>query len=77
MKNRILLLMNYNGNKSRANYTWRLSGKLKNAVKNYQNYFYQFQYKRNVLVEPLRVACGTGFCRTQSEYRWFRKIQRK
>jgi hypothetical protein len=29
MKNRILLLVNYNGNKSRANYTQRMSGKLK------------------------------------------------
>jgi len=42
MKNRILLLVNYNGNKSRVNYALRLSGKLKNAVQNYQNYFYQF-----------------------------------
>ena len=60
MKNIILLLVNYNGNKSRVNYTWKLSGKLKNAVKNYQDYFYQFQYKRNLLGNPWELPVELG-----------------
>jgi hypothetical protein len=32
--------------------------KVKNAIKIYQNYTYQFQYKENVLNEPIEVAHG-------------------
>jgi len=39
--------------------------KVKNAIKIYQNYIYQIQYKGNVLNEPLEVAHGTmGFSET-------------
>jgi hypothetical protein len=31
------------------------------AIKGYQNYIYQFCYKRNVVVEPLKVAHGARF----------------
>jgi len=37
------------------------------VVKGYQNYIYQFCYKRNVVVEPLEVARGMRF-----EYQCFR-----
>lgn len=43
--------------------------KNKNCNKNYQNYIYQFQYKRNVPVKPLKVVHWTpGFHRTRFEY---------
>jgi len=39
--------------------------KVKNAMKIYQNYIQQFQYKGNVLNEPLEVAHGNmGFRET-------------
>jgi hypothetical protein len=31
------------------------------VIKGYQNYIYQFCYKRNVVVEPLKVARGMRF----------------
>ena len=39
--------------------------KVRNAIKIYHNYSYQFQYKGNVPNEPLEVAHGTmGFSDT-------------
>jgi hypothetical protein len=32
-----------------------------NAIKNYQNYIYQFHYKGNVLTEPLKVLHRSQF----------------
>jgi hypothetical protein len=52
-------LVIYTENKSTADCAQRWGGKVKNAIKIYQNYIYQFQYKGNVLNEPLKVAHGT------------------
>lgn len=44
------------GCKCSANCAQRWQGKLKNSIKNYQNFVYQFHGKGNVLLETLAVA---------------------
>jgi hypothetical protein len=43
--------------------------KIRNAIKNCQNYIYRFYYKGNVLAEPLKIGRGTpAFRKKQFDY---------
>ena len=55
-KNKILLLIVCTGCKCSASCAQRWQGKLKNSIKNYQNFVYQFHDKGNALLETLAVA---------------------
>ena len=69
VKNRVLILMIYCENEPSAEYAQIWGKKIKNTNETYQNYIYQFRYKGNVLVEPMKVSHGTlGFRGTQFEY---------